>query len=320
MAQARGAPAAYDDLFVWPTPATQRSRPQPAPAPRPRRKRKRRPSRLVRLRRIVALTVLMSLAWAGISFFSAISAPSNSPFGVRAVEWLRNNGAAWLVSDIESIYYTWNAPSTGGPGLRSLPNVGTGGSAHAAAYAPGSITPVIDPPLPGEGQWHATGPVVAGAAPVLVTTFRPDPSYPQMVAGVAWIDASRTWLALYPGRYEPPSDANPGPMDVPGQLRGRLLATFNSGFKLEDSGGGFVAFGRLYAPLRDGLAPLVRFRDGTADVRAWSGGPDPGPEVSFARQNLPLIVQGGQLNPRLSDGPRWGATLGNAVRVWRFGG
>jgi hypothetical protein len=98
-----------------------------------------------------------------------------------------------------------------------------------------------------------------------------------------------------------------------------LLATFNSGFKLEDSGGGFVAFGHVYAPLRDGLATLIRFRDGTADVRTWSGGPNPGPGVEFARQNLPLILDNRQLNPNLSDGSQWGATLGNAVRVWRSG-
>ena len=39
----------------------------------------------------------------------------------------------------------------------------------------------------------------------------------------------------------------------------------------------------------------------------------------YARQNLPLIVKNGRLNPNLSDGPQWGATLGNAVRVWRSG-
>jgi hypothetical protein len=39
----------------------------------------------------------------------------------------------------------------------------------------------------------------------------------------------------------------------------------------------------------------------------------------FARQNLPLIVQNGRLNPALSNGALWGATLGNAVRVWRSG-
>jgi hypothetical protein len=39
----------------------------------------------------------------------------------------------------------------------------------------------------------------------------------------------------------------------------------------------------------------------------------------FARQNLPLIVDNGQPNLDLSDGPQWGATVSNAVRVWRSG-
>jgi hypothetical protein len=41
--------------------------------------------------------------------------------------------------------------------------------------------------------------------------------------------------------------------------------------------------------------------------------------VRYARQDLPLIVSGGRPNPNLSDGPEWGATLGNAIRVWRSG-
>jgi hypothetical protein len=139
-----------------------------------------------------------------------------------------------------------------------------------------------------------------------------------MVAGVAWIDATRAWLQLYPGRYEPPGVTG-ALAQVPPQLRGGLLATFNSGFKLEDDGGGFVAFGHVYAPLKPGQATFVRYRNGTADIVSWSGGPAPGPNVEFARQNLPLIVEGGRLNPNLSDGPEWGATLGNAVRVWRSG-
>jgi hypothetical protein len=39
--------------------------------------------------------------------------------------------------------------------------------------------------------------------------------------------------------------------------------------------------------------------------------------VVYARQNLPLIVNNRLPNPNLSDGPEWGATLGNAIRVWR---
>ena len=264
------------------------------------------------------LTTLLLFAIASMSFVTTMLKASNVPFGVRAVEWLRDNGAAWLVSDVEGIYYSLNAPSTGGPALKALPTVGAAGVGANDRYAPPQIAPAISPALPGEGVWHGTGPLVRGAPPVLVSTFRPDPNYPQLVAGVAWIDSSRAWLQLYPGRYEPPGAGNPL-AEVPPALRAGLLATFNSGFKLEDSGGGFVAFGRVYAPLKDGLATLVRTRDGTVDVRSWSGGPSPGPGVEFARQNLPLIVDHGQLNPNLNDGPEWGATLGNAVRVWRSG-
>jgi hypothetical protein len=271
------------------------------------------------IRRIVALTVLLFVGVSAVSYAKAMLSPSNVGFGVRSVEWLRDHGAAWLVSDIERIYYSVNAPTKGGPALKSLPKVGlqTGGS--AAAYAPASITPAIEPALPGEGRWRGTGPLVNGVAPVLVTTFRPDPNYPKMVAGVAWIDSSRTSLQLYPGRYEPPAGSVRGPTEVPPQLRGQLLATFNSGFRLEDSEGGFAALGHVFAPLRDGLATLVGYRDGSVDVRTWTGGPEPGPGVQFARQNLPLIVQNRKLNPRLSNGSEWGATLGNEIRVWRSG-
>jgi len=263
------------------------------------------------------LATAIVLADVALSFAGAMLRPSNVGVGVRVVEWLRDNGAAGLVSNVEAMYYSLNAPATGGAALRSLPRVGVAGSGAAAGrYTPPAIPPVIYPALPGEGVWHGTGPLVAGAPPVLVTTLRPDPSYPQMVAGLAWIDTSRTSLALYPGRYEPPND---GPQlgEVPAQLRPGLVATFNSGFKLEDSGGGFAVGSRVYAPLRVGQATLIAYRDGRVDVRPWTGGPIPGPGVVLARQNLPLIVSGGRLSPNLSDGPEWGATLGNAVRVWR---
>jgi hypothetical protein len=104
---------------------------------------------------------------------------------------------------------------------------------------------------------------------------------------------------------------------VPDRLRHRLVATFNSGFKLADSNGGFAYHGHTYAPLHDGMATIVGYRSGRVNVVAWSGGPNAGPDVVFARQDLPLIVNNGHVNPNLSDGPEWGATLGNAVFVWR---
>jgi Phosphodiester glycosidase len=302
-------------------PSARRRPAQPVRPGRVRRAQRRASALRVRLRRIVALTVVLLMADVCLSFANALLRPSNVGVGVRVVEWLRDNGAAGLVSDVEAVYYSLNTPPTGGAELRALPRVGAGGGVvggelRAGSYAPPPIPPAIEPALPGEGVWHGTGPLVAGAPPVLVTTFRPDPLYPQMVAGVAWIDTSRVWLALYPGRYEPPNDG-PQPAEIPPDRRPGVLAAFNAGFKLEDSGGGFVSNGRVYAPLRDGEATLIAYRDGAVDVRAWTGGPVPRQNVVFARQNLPLIVSGGQLNPNLADGPQWGATLGNAVRVWR---
>jgi len=264
------------------------------------------------------LTALILVLDLGVSLWRAVAVPSNVSFGVRAVEWLRDNGAAGVVSDVENIYYSLNAPSTGGPPLKRLPLLGGSTRVLVAGDAPPRISPAISPALPGEGQWRGTGPLVGGVAPVLVTTFRSDPSYPQLVAGVAWIDHTRTRLGLYPGRYEPPGDGAQ-PAEVPLGLRASLLAVFNSGFKLEDSGGGFFSQGRLYAPLKYGQATLIGYRDGSVDVSTWTGGPDPGPGIAFARQNLPLIVERGRLNPALSDDSLWGTTLGNAVRVWRSG-
>jgi len=292
---------------------------RPRGTSRPHVRPRSRPGPLrLRVRRIVVVTALILLLDLVASFWSAMAGPSNVSFAVRAVEWLRDNGAAGLVSDVESVYYSLNAPDTGGPPLKRLPRVGSGAQARVAAYAPPPIPPVITPALPGEGQWRGTGPLAGAAAPVLVTTFRSDPNYPQLVAGVAWIDHTRTRLALYPGRYEPPNDGNQ-PAQVPPELRSSLLATFNSGFKLEDSGGGFFSQGHVYAPLKDGQATLIGYGDGAIDIRTWTGGPDPGRGIAFARQNLPLIVANGQLNSALSNDSLWGATLGNAVRVWRSG-
>jgi hypothetical protein len=250
-----------------------------------------------------------------ISYWTTLAGPSNSSFTIRSFEWLRDHGAAGIATEIENIYYSLNAPATGGPALRRLPL-----RARAVAVAhPRDIVPPVRPALPGEGIWVPTERWSGREAPVQIAQFRSDPNYPQMVAGVAWIDPSRTSIVLSPGRLEPSVSLPRGRMDVPQSLRPRLLATFNSGFKLADSQGGFALRGITYAPMQRGMATMVGYANGRVDIRAWQGGRDVPRGVWFARQNLPLIVEGGRPNPNLSDGPQWGATLGNAIRVWRSG-
>jgi hypothetical protein len=297
-------------------------------AARPRRRRRRRRSRRVRL--LVALTILVLLSPAAYSYATTMMQPSSLPLWPRSVEWLRAHHGNWLVDEVEHYYYSWKAPDPGGPQLTSLPTVGLGAPltekpktrhhpSAAAMSAPPSITPVFAHPLPGEAVWRGTGPVVGGKPPVLVTTFRTELDYPRIVAYVAWFDHTRTSVAWYPGRYEPPNAPVRGPMSVPFGQRWRLYATFNGGFIYSDGSNGSSIGGRSYEPLKAGLATLIAYRDGRVDVKSWAGGPVAGPQVAFARQSLPLIVNHGRLNPALNDSSQWGFTLGNSVRVWRTG-
>jgi hypothetical protein len=273
---------------------------------------------------LAGLTVLLSPAF--YSYAATMLQPSSLPLGVRSVEWLRNHHGNWLVDEVEHVYYGWKAPKKGGPQLRSLPAVGLGSAstkppkAHVRpAVWPPRIKPVFAKSLPGEGVWKRTGPLVDGRAPVLVTTFRSEIAYPRIVAYVAWFDHTRSALAFYPGRYEPPTAPVRGPMSVPYGQRWRLLATFNGGFTYIDGHNGSSINGLAYEPLKTGLATLIGYRNGRVDVKTWSGGPNAGPQVAFARQSLPLIIADGKLNPALNDSSQWGYTLGNAVRVWRTG-
>jgi len=278
-----------------------------------------------RLRRILLVAFLFLLIPVAYSYVTTMLRPSNSSMGIRTVEWMRDHGAAQLVADAESFYYSLNAPAKGGPQLKALPHVGVAGSALTTAKTverPPRITPLSSHPLPGEGVWHTIRPGESlSHPPLLVSTFRSNPvEYPRLVAGVAWINTARSIISLYPGRMEPAVTLpSRGAMEVPGEFRHKLLATFNSGFKLGDSRGGWGYHGHAYAPMREGQATFVRYSDGRYDVISWHSGPSLPRNVEFARQNLPLIIEGGRPTSRLANGAEWGATVGNAVRVWRSG-
>ncbi len=279
-----------------------------------------------RVRWAVLATALLLLAPAIFSYTTTMLRPSSLPLSVRSVEWLRDHHGNLLVDTVEHFYYSWKAPKPGGPQLTALPTVGEVPATEPsvspqppAATWPPPIEPVFSNPLPGEGVWHRTGPPVEGHPPVLVTTFRTERAYPSIVAYVAWFDHTLTSLSWYPGRYEPPSAPVRGPMMVPDGERWRLLATFNGGVTHQDGNNGSSVNGRTNEPLQDGLATAIGYRDGRIALQTWTGGPNAGPGVIFARQSLPLIVKNGHLNPELNNSTKWGFTLGNAVRVWRTG-
>jgi hypothetical protein len=283
------------------------------------------------LRRRILLAGLTPIAvvvvYFGISYASYMLKPTSENFTERSAEWVRDDvpfGNS-LIDTAE--HYTASAPRKGGPGLERLRRVGlsqvfpakNGGRlkhAKRVAYAPPRIAPVFARSLPGEGIWHRTGPLVDGGPPVLVTSFRPSTVYPSIVAYVLWIDHTRTDLAYYPGRYEPPDAADRGPMMVPVDQRHRLLATFNGGFTHVDTDNGSAVNGHTNEPLIAGNATLIGYRNGRVNIVKWTGGPDAPANVAWARQSLTPILWNGKLNPELDTDPnsvQWGYTLGGVT-------
>ena len=161
--------------------------------------------------------------------------PTSMTFTERSAEWVRDDVpfGNWIIDTAE--HYTYSAPRKGGPGVKRLRSVGIGAAACPSSSIP--ATRVICPRRSSRcSQRHCpvrvSGTVpssVNGGPPVLVTSYRPSTAYPSIVAYVLWIDHTRTDLAYYPGRYEPPSAVNRVPMMVPVDQRSRLLATFNGG-------------------------------------------------------------------------------------------
>jgi phosphodiester glycosidase len=278
-----------------------------------------------RIRLAMLTPIVLVLVFFGISYASYMLKPTSENFSERSAEWVRDDVpfGNWMIDTAERI--TASSPRKGGPGLRRLPTVGlnavsrskrAGRHGRPVSYLPSPIKPVFADPLPGEGVWHRAGPLVDGGPPVLVTTYRPSTEYPTIVAYVLWVDHTRTDLAYYPGRYEPPSAVDRGPMMVPVDQRYRLLAAFNGGFTHVDTDNGSAVDGYTNEPLIDGNATLVGYRDGRVNIVKWSGSTEAPANVAWARQSLTPIVWNGQLNPELNTDPnsvQWGFSLGGAV-------
>jgi hypothetical protein len=283
-----------------------------------RRAERRRRVRRRRIACLILAPLVVVVVYAGISYAGYMLEPTSENFSERSAEWVRDDVpfGNWIIDTAE--HYTASTPRKGGPGLHRLPSVGIGAvqTQGQDAYRPPPIKPVFASPLPGEGVWHRTGPSVDGEPPVLVTTYRPSTEYPSIVAYVLWIDHARTDLAYYPGRYEPPSAVDRGPMMVPVDQHHRLLATFNGAFTHVDTNNGSAVNGHTNEPLIDGNATLVGYRNGTVNIVKWSGGPDAPANVAWARQSLTPILWDRQLNPELNTDPnsvQWGYTLGGTT-------
>jgi hypothetical protein len=141
------------------------------------------------------------------------------------------------------------------------------------------------------------------------------------VAGIASMNQSLVRFELRPGSEDPgPGSWKALPYIAPGTRLG-LLATFNSGFKIAQSGGGFYLNGASDGALTRGVASVVYYQDGHISIGVWGQTVRMTPDVVGVRQNLHLIVENGAIPASVDSNVEssWGATLGGGYYVWRSG-
>ena len=272
----------------------------------------------------IALAVATVMVWLASDLGPILVAPSQDSLMARTAEWARTRGLGDLVTELEKIDYQLNPPPTGGTPDAGIPQAGSPAanaksSGRLAACGSQPMSSPAKTALANEGVWQ-TLETVRGEAAILATFVRPDARHTKFLAGITCIDQDLASFVLHPGTQVPGGTGWSQQTTVPKGQRGRLLATFNSGFLMADAMGGFWQDGNAVGHLTAGRASMVFLSNGRLDVRAWEGGPVPA-GVTAVRQNLTLLVDNGQVTDavRNADSGAFGKTLGDTTFVWRSG-
>ncbi len=158
---------------------------------------------------------------------------------------------------------------------------------------------------------------------VLADTFvNPDPSRPYAFVTLVQMDMSRLRLWSVAGTQEPGGKVGkPGPGVIPQniQKQGILVAAFDGGFQYRDGQYGMAVGSTTYLPLKDGLATLVGYHDGSLAIVKYEG-QNLGSNISFIRQNCPMLIENGVIETQ-NDANRalWGRTITSSIYTWRSG-
>jgi hypothetical protein len=103
-------------------------------------------------------------------------------------------------------------------------------------------------------------------------------------------------LALHAGGSQPGGAGWRYGDSITGRERRTVVAAFNSAFQEGYGAGGFEEGGRVGWRLRRGVASVVIYRDGIADIGRWQRTvPASGRAVEAVRQNLGLLISGGRI-------------------------
>jgi len=191
-----------------------------------------------------------------------------------------------------------------------------------SAWPPASLTPLGS--YPEEGVWSAYIQDAQGDTVGYRTFLQPDPTRPYTLVAVVAIDLTHTHLHFVLGTTEPagPNTApRSGAIPEADRAVNVLLAAFNGGFKARHGQFGAMADGITALPPRDGLGTLAIYKNGRVDLGEWGTAITLTPDMVAYRQNGPLVIQQGRINPRIyNNSPQdWGYTVNDVSPTVRSG-
>ena len=228
---------------------------------------------------------------------------------------------------------TFSQPSTQVPS--SIPSISPTSALPVATVQPTSTpspipqvtsTPVTNIVTDGpQIGWQTYGPSVSGAPAMARAMILLDPQRSYTGVALVRMDLSKLQLHMMPGMIEPshPSGitkAIPSLGMIPANDQPTLAAAFNGGFKGIHGHYGMMVNDFTLLPPLPGLATVAIYRDSHVEIGAWGKEINPSDDMIAFRQNCPLLIENGQVNPALSLNNRmaWGYT-GNRDITWRTG-
>jgi hypothetical protein len=179
------------------------------------------------------------------------------------------------------------------------------------------------PKVAGEGVWQNRPLKLFPDKQVMAYTFvRPDPSRPYAYVTLLQMDINPLTLGVVAGTKEPGGKlGNFGPGIIPGDVvkSGKLVAAFDGGFQYRDGMYGMVVGDKTYVPLENNVGTLVGYKDGSLKIVNYSG-QDLGENISFIRQNCPILLENGQVFAQNEQNKKlWGRTFNADIFTWRSG-
>jgi hypothetical protein len=153
------------------------------------------------------------------------------------------------------------------------------------------------------------------------TFIRPDKSRPYALVGVLLIDSRRVRLNMVAGTEDPGGFRGmKGSGLIPADKQSLLVAAWNGGFKGQHGMYGMLVDGREFVSLRDGLASIAVFADGTIKMGEWGKDLARDENMVAVRQNAVLLVDKGEISKRVNEGnDTWGYVNVNSAEfiTWR---